>query len=254
MDDINGFLWLLPVLAQLAVLVRIASSRKAPRYPILFLFLVALVTIGSIGNLAHGLFSRNAYSTFWVSACVASWSLAALALTEVSTRSIESYERFSAIGNRVIQTVLVASGLVILGSLFVAPASWNEQFLQYFQAQGYLVQGSLALLGLSVLTFVWAAGLKLHVNARSAMKAITVFCAGEAVLGAGISAEWPSTAFYVGISWSTVCWGSLALVWKNRPESANVGPRRPLDEKAAASMLANMESASRGLTGMIRRG
>jgi hypothetical protein len=75
---------------------------------------------------------------------------------------------------------------------------------------------------------------------------------GETALGSGVPARWPSLAFYVGIAWTTLCWGALALLWSHRPEEV-VAQREPLDDERVKSILSGLESTNRGLAGIVRR-
>jgi hypothetical protein len=254
MDAVNNFLWVLPLLAQLSVLAVMLVDRSARQYPFLFSLVLTLFTVGLGGNLLYKALAPIPYSRFWVAGFVVGWSVTALALTEVGARSFEPYQRFAKLGHAIVQGVLAGSGILILGSLFIAPRAWTMRFYEFFQTQGYLVQGSLALLGFSVLAFAWLVGLKLRPDARLVVKVITVFCTGEAALGSGVSGAWPSASFYLGILWSTACWTTFAWLWARRPVEAHVGPRPPLDEEEAAAILNQMKARNSGLADMIRRG
>jgi hypothetical protein len=194
------------------------------------------------------------YTRLWVAAHVAIWSFTVLALTEVCTRSLEPYEEFGRIGHKIIQGVLIATGSVIAGWLLLAPRGWAPRFFDFFQSQAYLVQSSLALLGVSIWIFVSWARLRLGPNARLAMTAITVFCIGEAVQGSGVTAEWPSMAAYIGIGWTTLCWGAIAVLWVRQPAEAAADLRQSLDQVTARSAMSELESTNSGLAGIVRRG
>jgi hypothetical protein len=261
MGEAVKYLWVLPLLAQLTALVVMIADRSVRRYPLLFSLLLTLFTVGVGGNILYRVLAPIPYSRFWVAGFVIGWSLTGLALTEVCTRSFESHPHFAKIAHRIIQTVFGVSGLAVLGSLVVGPGAWVRQFYDFFQAQGYLVQGSLATLGFSILLFAWIVGLKLRPDARLVVKVITIFCAGEAILGSGISAAWPSTrvpwpsfAYYVGVGWSTACWATFAWLWARRPVEKETGPRIAMDERSAANLLDQLESTNSRLADVIRRG
>jgi hypothetical protein len=86
------------------------------------------------------------------------------------------------------------------------------------------------------------------------MTAITVFCIGEAVQGSGVTAEWPSMAAYIGIGWTTLCWGAIAVLWVRQPAEAAADLRQSLDQVTARSAMSELESTNSGLAGIVRRG
>jgi hypothetical protein len=254
MGIVNQWLWLLPALAQSAVAVRVIASGAARQYILLLALMltsVALAVFGSFGEMWVG---ARSYAFFWVAAYVWSWSFTALALTEACTRSLQSYPRFAQVGHRIAQTVLTATGLLIAGWLLFAPRSWAPHFLLFLQAQGHLVHASLAVLGLSVIIFAKWSRLRLRTNASRTMTILTVFCIGEAILGSGVSAAWPSMAFYLGIVWASTCWSTLAATW-SASEAAVAADDRCADEIiSVAPELAQMESTNNRLTDLLRRG
>ena len=251
MGDLDRWLWVLPVTALVVTALRVSSSSEARKHRLLLLLIVATAVTILFGNFAKQILGMKSYAQFWVAAHGVIWALTALAITEACVRSLEPYEHFGRIGRRIINIVLFSTGLLLVAWLLIIPVAFASRFTQ---SQGYLVQGSLALLGLSIWGFANWAQLKLPFNSRLAMTAITVFCLGETLLGSGVPAKWPSLAFYIGIFWTTVCWGALAIRWAHRPEEVIAGPRRPLDDVAAASILAGMESTNSGLAQVVRRG
>ena len=252
MDGIVGWLWILPVAALVVTGFRVGLGANASRHRFLLLLIVATAAAIAFGNLAQSVISIRTYSRFWLVAYVAVWSLTALALTEACTRSLEPFERFGRIGQRIINGVFCLSGLIIGGWFLAAPQNLVGQFFSFFQTQGYLAQGSLALMGLSIWTFSRIAGLKLPKSSSRSMIALTTFCCGETLLGSGLSAEWPSWAFYVGIAWTTCCWGALAILWVPQIDAKRV--TTPPDPSKVASVLADLEDTNRGLAGLLRRG
>ncbi len=254
LKSVTEWLWLVPVLALLAAGFRILYTGNARKYPLLLALICVTVLTSIAAQVASAALDPVLYSRLWVAAYVAIWSFTALALTEVCTKSFEPYEEFGRIGQKIIQGVLIATGIMIASWLLLAPRGWASRFLDFFQSEAYLVQSSLALLGVSVWMFVSWARLRLGPNARLAMTAITVFCAGEALLGSGISAEWPSMAFYIGIGWTTLCWGAIAVLWVRQPAEAAVKLRQSSDQVAAQSAVSDLETTNAGLAGIVRRG
>jgi hypothetical protein len=253
MGDLLNWLWLLPVGALALAAVRVATSKDAGRHPFFLLLIAATAATILFGNWASLALSVKFYARFWLVAYVAVWSLTALALTEACTRSLERYQRFGQIGRRIIHSVLILSGAISGGWFFIAPQELVSEFFQFFQTQGYIAQGSLAVLGLSIWCFASWAHLKLPVNSRRGMRILTIFCVGETALGVGVGVEWPSVAFYIGIAWTTICWVTLAALWQRQTDESWVDSSS-LDQEQAASVLAEMEETNRGLAGALRRG
>ena len=253
MTDFVDWLWVLPAMALIMAGIRVSYSADAAKHRFLLLLIAATTFTILLGNLASVELSIRSYARFWLVAYVAVWSLTALALTEACTRSLERYEHFGRIGRRIINTVLCLGGASIGGWLLVAPQELVAHFFRFFQTQGYFAHGSLVVLGLSIWIFSRWARLKLPVNSRRSMMTLTVFCLGETALGAGVTAEWPSMSFYLGIAWTTICWVVLAALWVRRPQESEIGDQA-LDAAQAAAVLAEMESTNRGLAGVFRRG
>ena len=253
MDDLIHWLWLLPLTALILAGLRVAVSADRKRHPFLLFLVGATVSTILLGNWAASAWSMKAYSRFWVVAYVVVWSLTALALTEACTRSLERYPHFGRIGRKIINAALMLSGAAIGGWFLVAPQNLVSQFYQFLQAQGYIAQGSLALLGLSIWCFASWAQLKLPVNSRRGMRILTIFCIGETALGVGVGAGLPAWAMYAGVAWTTTCWAALAILWQRQPDESWIDSSQ-LDREQAASVLAEMEKTNRGLAGVLRRG
>ena len=243
---------MLVVLAQLALLARLLASSAWRRHK--FLFCLACFSSAAIaaGNVGYGLLSTSNYARLWLTNYLAICSLVALALTEACTLSLERYDRFGEVGRRIIRAILIASSLMIFAALFVLPSATAKSFWSYLQAQAYLIQGSLALLGLSVLAFARWARLRLSRNARMTIVVLTLLCAVDGLLGSGISGSWGSFSFTFGILWSAGCWLYLALRWSPQPEPAPVA-NPAADRAMIAPELARMAALNRGLVELVRR-
>lgn len=254
MDTVNEWLWTAPVAAQIGLGWRILRSGRVRRYPLLLAFVAAVILIAVFLVSAESVFHPRAYAKFWVAGMVLYWSLTALALTEACTGSLKAYPRFGQVGSVIIRSVLIITGLGIAGLLFLAPASWTSQFSRFLQAQGHIVQGSLALLGLSVLAFAHWARLALEGNSRLVLVALTVFCAGETAMASGVLGASSRWVFYVGIAWATLCWSTMAVCWSAAPEPAEVRAPEPEEAWTAAGGLARMRSTNDHLSDLLRRG
>lgn len=207
----------------------------------------------SIGNLAYGRFTQTGYFRFWLATYLTNFSLIALALTEACTRSVESYERFGEIGGRFIRTILVSSGIAMIVLLFVLPDPVARHYSSYFQAQAYLGQASLALLGLGLLAFAKWARLRLHRNAKLTILVLTGLCAMEGILGSTMSAGWPSARVYLGIFGTMFLWGMLIGRWSNRPDEGRSAASR-VSPAEVAPALARMDAMNQRLGELVRRG
>lgn len=245
--------WVLPVLAQGALALRVALDRSSRKHVFLLGLASTLIAVEVVLNVGHGLMSRIAYFHFWIASYLSVTSLIPLALIEACTRSLSGYDKFGEAGQRIIRFILLASGLSILTLSIALPDAFAERFLAYLEGQTYLVQGSLALLGAAVLGFAAWARLVLSPNARMTMIVLTLLCAMDGILASSISAEWGSFQFLLGMAWSTGCWSFLALRWSNSPEATRVRPKfsAPVD---VAPALARMDAVNRQLGELVRRG
>ncbi|MEZ5395985.1 MAG: hypothetical protein R2724_24670 [Bryobacterales bacterium] len=211
-----------------------------------------LIVIATV-VLAKTLPSRT-YANVWVAGFILSWSLMALALTEASVTSLQRFPKFGQVASMIVRTILVVTGLLIVGLLFFAPAPWTSGFFRFLQAQGHLVQSSMALLGVSMLGFTRWARLRMSGNGKLIVTVLTIFCIGEALMASGVIASLTPWMFYAGIAWSTRCWGALAWMWSSAPEPAE----RPLPPTGGAwgarEDLEQMRSTNDHLSDLLRRG
>jgi len=246
-------MWLLPAFAHGAATTRVALDASRKKHAFLIALALSMLIFEAIGNLAHDRMTSSAYFRFWIASYLVTFSLVALALTEACSRSVESYERFGEAARRIIRFILVSSGIAMVGLLFFLPDSLAKHYVPYFQAQAYLGQGSLALLGLGLLAFAHWARLRLHRNAKLTIIVISCLCALECLLGSTISAAWPSMRVYVGISGALLLWGTLILLWSNEPDvRRNTGSGAGPEHVAPA--LARMAAMNRQLDELVRRG
>lgn len=254
MESLNPWLWMLPVAAQLAVVGRVIASGRVRRHPLFLAFTLASVGIVVATVVLANMLTPRTYAKFWVAGFVITWSLTALALTEACVHSLQQFPRFGQVASQIVRSILVLTGLLIVGLLFLAPVSWTSGFLQFFQAQGHLVAGSLAFLGLSVLGFARWARLRVDGNGKVIVTVLTIFCAGEALMASGVISFLHDLIFYGGIAWSTLCWGAMAAMWSSAPEPAEPRPPAPLQSWDEATDLAQLRSTNDQLSNLLRRG
>lgn len=253
MDGVHQWMWLSIVAAQAVAAVRVAVGRPSGKHVFLLALLVSMIFFETVLNLAHGGLTRTGYLRVWLGMYLTNFGLLAMALTEACAHSIEGYERFGEAGRRLIRSVLIASGIGMLLLLFLLPDSLARNYVTYFQAQAYLGQGSLALLGIGLLAFAKWARLRLHRNAQLTMIVLTGLCAAEGLLGSSMSSEWQSVRIYAGILTTVLFWGLLVTRWSSQPEPVRSAiPER--DHGRAVPGLGRLEAMNRQLSEWARRG